>query len=90
MGGSDRVFFLQAILFHDPFHTPSADGEAGLVEFLSNDVDRGIGIEEAVTNDLSFDFVSPDIVGLGSAFLVLEAQEPLLLELFVQLIISLS
>jgi len=90
LGGSDRVFFLQAILFHDPFHTPSADGEASLAEFLSNDVDRGIGIEEAVTNYLSFDLISPDRVGLGPAFLVLEAQGSLVLKSFVQLIISLS
>jgi hypothetical protein len=81
---------LKAILFHDPFHTPSTDGEAGLAELLSNDVDRGIGVEKAVTNDLSFDLISPNRVGLGSAFLVLEAQGSLLLKLLVQLIISLS
>jgi hypothetical protein len=81
---------LKSILFHDPFHTPSADGEAGLAELLGDDVDRGIGIEEAVPNDLSFELVGPDRVGLGPAFLVLEAEGPMLMELFLQLIISLS
>ena len=44
--------------------------ETGLAELLGDDVDRGVGIEEAVADDLSLDLVGADGVGLGSAFLV--------------------
>jgi hypothetical protein len=81
---------LKAIFFHDALDTAGADGEAGLAELLSDDVDRGVGIEEAVTNDLSFDLVGPDIVGLGPAFLTLEGEDAPLLEVHEYLIIPLS
>jgi hypothetical protein len=81
---------LKAILFHDALDTAGTDGETGLAELLSDDVDRGVGIEEAVTNDLAFDLLGPDIVGLGPAFLILEGQGSFFLKLFEHLIISLS
>ena len=69
--------------------TASADREAGLAELLSDDVDRGVGIEEAVTDDLAIDFVGADGFGLGATFLVEERNGSMFLELFVNLIISL-
>jgi hypothetical protein len=81
---------LKAVLLNSAFHAPGADLEAGLAELLGDDVDRGVGIEEAVADDLSLDLVGADGIGLRSTFLVLESQGSLLLELLVQLIISLS
>jgi hypothetical protein len=89
-GDSGRVFFLKAVLLDGAFHAPGADLETGLAELLGDDVDRGVGIEEAVADDLSLDLVGADGIGLRSPFLVLESQGSLLLELLVQLIISLS
>ena len=65
-------------------------GEAGLAELLGDDVDRGVGIEEAVADDLSLDLVGADGVGLGSAFLAEEGEDSIFLKLFEHLIISLS
>jgi hypothetical protein len=81
---------LKAILFNDPLDTAGTDLDTGLTELLSDDVDRGVGIEEAVTNDLAFDLLSPDEVGLGPAFLVLEGEEAPILELREYLMITLS
>jgi len=81
---------LKAILFHDALDTASADGEAGLAELHSDDVDRGVGMDEAVTNDLAFDLLGPDIVGLGSTFLTLEGEDAPILKLREHLMIALS
>jgi hypothetical protein len=64
---------LKAVLLDDTDDTPSADREAGLAELLSDDVDRGVGIEEAVTDDLTNDFIGADIVGFGTGFVALES-----------------
>jgi hypothetical protein len=53
---------LKAVLLNDADDTTSADREAGLAELLRDDVDRGVGIEEAVTDDLANEFVGADIV----------------------------
>jgi hypothetical protein len=81
---------LKAILFHDALNAASADGKAGLAHLLSDDVDRGVRIEEAVTNDLALDLLGPDKVGLGPTFLILEGEDAMLLELREHLIITLS
>ena len=57
--------FLKAVLLDDADDTTSADREAGLAELLRDDVDRGVGIEKAVTDDLANDFVGADIVAFG-------------------------
>ena len=36
--------------------------ETSLAELLGDDVDRGVGIEEAVADDLAFDLVGADVV----------------------------
>ena len=60
---------MKAVLLDDADDTTSADREAGLAELLRDDVDRGVGIEEAVTDDLANDFVGADIVAFGAGLL---------------------
>ena len=57
---------MKAVLLDDADDTTSADREAGLAEFLGDDVDRGIRIEEAVTDDLANDFVGTDVIAFGA------------------------
>ena len=57
---------MKAVLLDDADDTTSADREAGLAELLCDDVDRGVRIEEAVTDDLTNDFVGADIVAFGA------------------------
>jgi hypothetical protein len=81
---------LKAILLDDALHATGTDEEAGLAELLGDDIDRGIGIEEAVTDDLAFDFVGPDRVAFGATFVRLEGDGPSFVELREQLMITLS
>jgi hypothetical protein len=80
---------LKAVLLDDADDTTSADREAGLAELLRDDVDRGVGIEEAVTDDLANDFVSADIVAFGAGLVALEASDSMFTIKFEQLKISL-
>jgi len=80
---------LQPVLLDHAFDAARADGEAGLTELLGDDVDRSVGIEEAMADDLSFDLVSADVVGLGAASLRLEGLDPLSPKELEQLIITL-
>jgi hypothetical protein len=80
---------LQAILLDDADDTTRADGEAGLAKLLRDDVDCGVGIKEAVTDDLANDFVGSDIVALGAGLVALESCATLVTIAFEQLKISL-
>jgi hypothetical protein len=80
---------LQAILLDDTVHTPGADGETSLAELLGDDVDRGVGIEEAVADDLALDLVGADIVVFGAGFVALQSCTSMLTIEFEQLKISL-
>jgi hypothetical protein len=80
---------LQAILLDDTVHAPGADLEPGLAELLGDDVDRGVGIEKAVTDDLSFELVGADIVVFGAGFVALQSRASMLTIEFEQLKISL-
>jgi hypothetical protein len=64
---------LKAVLLDDTDDTANAEREAGLAEFLRDDVDRGVGIEEAVPDDLANDLVGPDIVAFGAGLVALES-----------------
>jgi hypothetical protein len=64
---------LKAVLLNDANDTTSADREVGLAELLRDDVDRGVRIEEAVTDDLANDFVGADIVAFGAGLVALES-----------------
>lgn len=61
---------MQAEVRDDACDAPGADGQAALAEFLGDDVRRGFGIEEAMANDLSDDFVGAPVVVFGATFLV--------------------
>jgi hypothetical protein len=80
---------LKAVLLDDADDTPNADLEAGLAEFLRDDVNRGIGIEEAVTDDLSNDLVGADVVVFGAGLVALESRASMFTIEFEQLKISL-
>jgi hypothetical protein len=81
---------LKAVLLDNAFHASGADLETRLAKLLGDDVDRGIGIEEAVADDLAFDLVGSHVVRLGAAFLGLEGQGSSIFEQAEQLIITLS
>jgi hypothetical protein len=80
---------LKAVLLNDADDTTSADREAGLAELLRDDVDRGVGIEEAVTDDLANEFVGADIVAFGAGLVALESCASMFTIEFEQLKISL-
>jgi hypothetical protein len=80
---------LKAVLLYDADDTTSADREAGLAELLRDDVDCGVRIEEAVTDDLANDFVGADIVAFGAGLVALESCASIFTIEFEQLKISL-
>jgi hypothetical protein len=80
---------LKAVLRDGAVDTPSADQEAGLVELLRDDLDCGIRIEEAVTDDPANDFVGADIVAFGAGLVALESCASMLAIELEQLKISL-
>ena len=60
-----------------------------MAELLRDDLDRGIRIEEAVTDDLANDFVGADIVAFWAGFVALESCAAMFMIEFEQLKISL-
>jgi hypothetical protein len=80
---------LKAVLLDDADNTTSADREAGLAELLCDDVDRGVRIEEAVTDNLANDLVGADIVVFGAGLMALESRASMFAVEFEQLKISL-
>jgi hypothetical protein len=80
---------LQAILLDDAVHASGADSETSLAELLGDDIDRGVGIEETVADNLAFDLVGTDIVVFGAGFVALESCAPMFTKEFEQLKISL-
>jgi hypothetical protein len=80
---------LKTVLLDDADDTSNADRKACLAEFLRDDVDRGVGIEEAVADDLANDLVGADIVVFGAGLVALESSASLFTIEFEQLKISL-
>jgi len=80
---------LKAVLLDDADDTPSAEQEAGLAELLRNDVDRGVRIQEAVTDDLANEFVGADIIAFGAGLVAFESCASMFTIEFEQLKISL-
>ena len=80
---------MKAVLLDDADDTTSADREAGLAELLCDDVDRGVRIEEAVTDDLANELVGADIVAFGPGPVALESVASLFTVEFEQLEVSL-
>jgi hypothetical protein len=65
---------LKAEVADDPFDRARADGPAGLAEFLGDDRGGSLGVKEAMTNDLTDDFIGASVVAFGATFLVGEGQ----------------
>ena len=80
---------MKTVLLDDADDTTNADRKACLAEFLRDDVDRGIGIEEAVADDLANDLVGADIVVFGAGLVALESCASMFTIEFEQLKISL-
>ena len=80
---------MKAVFLDDTDDTANADLETGLPEFLGDDVNRGIRIEEAVTDDLANDLAGADIVVFGARLVALESCAALFTIEFKQLKISL-
>ena len=53
----------------DPFDRADADGPTRLAKLLCGDVEGGVGVEEAMTDDLADDFITAAVVAFGSPFL---------------------
>src|SRR5216683_608209 len=62
-------FFLKAVVSDDAFDAARTDDPAGLAELLGDDVGGGVGVEEAVADDLADDFVGAAVEAFGAAFL---------------------
>ena len=80
---------MKAVLLDDANDATNTDREAGLAQFLRDDVDGGVGIEEAVTDDLANEFVGADIVAFGAGFVALKSCASMFTIEFEQLKISL-
>jgi len=80
---------LQAVLLDDADNAPNTDLKAGLAQFLRDDIDGGVRIEKAVTDDLANDLVSADIVAFGTGLVALETHASMFTIEFEQLKISL-
>ena len=80
---------MKAVLLDDADDTTNADREAGLAQFLRDDVDRGVWVEEAVTDDLANDLVGADIVAFGAGLVALESRASMFTVEFEQLKIAL-
>ena len=80
---------MKTVLLDHADDTTSADRETGLAKFLCEDVERGVGIEEAVANNLANDLVGADIVALGTWLVAKESWATVFTIEFEQLKISL-
>jgi hypothetical protein len=79
---------LKAEVGDDAFDAARGDGEAGLAEFLGDDVGGGVGVEEAMANDLTHDLVGADMRGFGTGLAELEGLGAMFTKGVEQLIIS--
>jgi hypothetical protein len=80
---------LKAVFLDDADDTTDADREPGLAKFLSEDVERGVGIKEAMTDDLANELVGADIVVFGAGLVALEPYASMFTIEFEQLKVSL-
>ena len=58
---------MESELGNDAVYGPFADAEVTLSEFLSDDFGAGLRIQEAVTDDLTHQFLGAPVVGFGAA-----------------------
>jgi hypothetical protein len=81
---------LKAIFRQHPFHAADGNGKPILVEFLGNNLWRDVGVEIAIADNLADDFVGSAVMTFGPGFVAFEPFGPIILELFQDLVISLS
>ena len=72
-----------------PFHTPCADVQSALPQFLRDHIGSGVRVEEAVPNDLADRLMGAPVVALGAALLTAQCDRTMLTERRAQLKISL-
>lgn len=58
---------MESELVNDAVHSPFADPEVALSEFLSDDLGAGFRIQESVTDDLTDEFLGAPVVAFGAA-----------------------
>jgi hypothetical protein len=63
---------LKAVVGDDAFDAAATDDPAGLAELLGDDIGGGVGVEEAIANDLADDFVGTAVEAFGAAFLAFQ------------------
>jgi hypothetical protein len=80
---------LKAELFDHPFDAADTDDPTRLVEFLGDDGGSRLGIEEALADDLTNDFVGAAVIALGAAFLAGQSGGPAFAERLAELEVSL-
>lgn len=80
---------MQAEVADDPLHTADADGAAGLLKLLGDDLRGSIGVKKAVANDLANEFFGTAIIGVRAARFAFERGGAVGLELVEQLEIAL-
>lgn len=67
-----------------------AHREAGLAQLLGDDLHRGIGVQEAVAQDLADRLVGAAVVGFGTGFVGLESGQAALVVGGQQLVVTLA
>ena len=70
---------MQAVFGDDPFDAAGADHRSALTQLLGNDLRRGVGIEETVSDHLPDDLVRSPVIRFGTALLALQSERPALL-----------
>jgi hypothetical protein len=66
-----------------------ADDEAGLTKLLRDDIGRGIGVEKAMSNDLTYELIGTAVMGFGATGMALQGHSATFLEKIAELKIAL-
>ena len=81
---------MQAVVGEHALDTAAADGEVGLAQFLGDDLGGGVGVQKAVTQDLTDGLVGTAVIRFGSGFLRLEGRQAAALKGVQDLVIALA
>jgi hypothetical protein len=81
---------LKAIFREHPFHAADGNGKPILVEFLSNNFGREVGVQKAIADDLAYNLRGSAVVTFGSGFVAFESIGPMVFKLLQDLVVALS
>jgi hypothetical protein len=81
---------LQAVIGDDALDRTQADGKVGLVEFLGDDIGRGVWIQEQIAQDLADQLVGAAVIGFGAGLFGLEGGKAVVLKSLQQLVVALA